>query len=387
MELTPSEKDQELLADHRQDYPGIADDWDERIERRKKKRKFQLIRRCTVTALAASAAIFSAVSVAHMGTGNTRIILQNAAESVLAQAKDTDEHSGRSSLNRDLMVSGEVDSDADSAQDAVPGETEAAAASSSDADKAKATTAPAANVTVKPTVTATPTPTAKATPKPTATPAPTATPTPTATPKPTATLTPTPKAVADVPADEIIKIPTAMGEMQYFNQHDSHWKYYLWGGTDQITNYGCGPTALAMIANAFGNSSEPVTPITMADWAAGNGQFAVHGGSNHSIVQTALTAYGFQVNSLQDRMNADTVRAELKSGKILVALMGKGYFTKRGHFILFTAINPDNSIRVADPNSKDNTMKTFSAEFLVSELMKGVSDGGSPLWAVAKAPQ
>lgn len=381
MELTPSEKDQELLADHRQDYPGIADDWDARIERRKKKRKFQLIRRCTVTALAASAAIFSAVSVAHMGTGNTKIILQNAAESVLAQAKDTDEHSGRSSLNRNFMASDATDSDADSAQDAVPGENETESESDSDTGKAKATAAPAAKVTAKPTVTAAPT--VKATPKVTATPAPTAAPTPTATPKPTAT----PRTVADVPADEIVRIPTAMGEMQYFNQHDSHWKYYLWGGTDQITNYGCGPTALAMIANAFGNSSEPVTPITMADWAAANGQFAVHGGSNHSIVQTALTAYGFQVNSLQDHLNADTVRAELKSGKILVALMGKGYFTKRGHFILFTAINPDNSIRVADPNSKDNTMKTFSAEFLVSELMKGVSDGGSPLWAVAKAPQ
>lgn len=386
MALTPSEKDKELLADHRQDYPGIADDWDQRIERRKKKRKFQLIRRCTLTAAAASVVLFSAVSVARMGTGNTKIILQNAAENVLAQAKDTDEHTGKTSLKRDLIADSRVDSEADSDQEAVPGETEAAA-SDSGAEKARATTAPAARATAKPTESVTPKPTAKAAPKPAATPAPKAASKPAAVPTPSVKPVPTPKVAADVPADEIIKIPTAMGEMQYFNQHDSHWKYYLWGGADQITSYGCGPTALAMIANAFGNSKDPVTPITMADWAAGNGQFAMHGGSNHSIVETALTAYGFQVNSLQGRMNADTVRAELKSGKILVALMGKGYFTRRGHFILITAINPDNSVRVADPNSKDNTMKTFSAEFLVSELMKGVSDGGSPLWAVAKAPR
>ncbi len=176
----------------------------------------------------------------------------------------------------------------------------------------------------------------------------------------------------------LVMLNSTMGPILYFNQGDSRWGDYLYGGMDPMRKYGCGPAAVAMLVNAF--SPYEVTPVEMADWCAANGCYAPQSGSYHSIIPTTLSAYGLKVESAPDRSYA-TAANLLRSGHILVALMGKGAFTSGGHFILITDILENGNVYIADPNSYDNTTKEWDLNQILAEL-KHASDSGGPLWVV-----
>ncbi len=69
-------------------------------------------------------------------------------------------------------------------------------------------------------------------------------------------------------------LDTSMGPMYYYNQGDIRWSSYLYGGSDPMLQYGCGPTAAAMLISSFTNDGEAITPVTIADWSAANGYYA-----------------------------------------------------------------------------------------------------------------
>lgn len=174
---------------------------------------------------------------------------------------------------------------------------------------------------------------------------------------------------------------STLGPLIYYSQRDSRWNNYLYGGSDPIEDYGCGPTTVAMLISSF--TSEEITPPEMADWAVENGQFSRGNGSFHSLIPKALSAYGFVVESVKDR-SVEHVSALLGEGNILVALMGRGTFTDNGHFILITDLLDDQTVRIADPNSYENSTKKWQLSQLLSELKK-TYDSGAPLWAVHPA--
>ena len=178
-------------------------------------------------------------------------------------------------------------------------------------------------------------------------------------------------------------LDTSMGPMYYYNQGDTRWSSYLYGGSDPMLQYGCGPTAAAMLISSFTNDGEAITPVTIADWSSANGYYAPQSGSYHSLIPSVLTAYGFQVESVTDH-SPQNAASLLSSGHILVALMGKGSLTQNGHFILITKLLPDGNVSIADPNSFDNSTCEWELPFLMEELKK-VYDSGAPLWAVSMA--
>lgn len=126
---------------------------------------------------------------------------------------------------------------------------------------------------------------------------------------------------------------SAMGPMIYYNQGDSRWADYLYGGSDPMRSHGCGPTAAAMVISSFSPAS--LTPPEAAAWAASNGFYARGQGSYHSLITGSLTAYGLNVQSVTER-SQEHVSDLLKEGSILIALMGKGSLTQNGHFIIIT---------------------------------------------------
>ena len=172
---------------------------------------------------------------------------------------------------------------------------------------------------------------------------------------------------------------SAMGPMIYYNQGDSRWADYLYGGTDPIRSHGCGPTAAAMVISSFSPAS--LTPPEAAEWAASNGFYARGQGSYHSLITGSLTAYGLNVQSVTER-SQEHVSDLLKEGSILIALMGKGSLTQNGHFIIITQILENGNVRIADPNSYSNSTKEWKLSQLLSEL-KQSRDSGAPLWAVS----
>ena len=178
-------------------------------------------------------------------------------------------------------------------------------------------------------------------------------------------------------------LDTSMGPMYYYNQGDTRWSSYLYGGSDPMLQYGCGPTAAAMLISSFTNDGEAITPVTIADWSAANGYYAPQGGSYHSLIPSVLAAYGFQVESVTDH-SPQNAASLLSSGHILVALMGKGSLTQNGHFVLITKLLPDGNVSIADPNSFANSTCEWELPLLMGELKK-VYDSGAPLWAVSMA--
>ena len=179
-------------------------------------------------------------------------------------------------------------------------------------------------------------------------------------------------------------LDTSMGPMYYYNQGDTRWSSYLYGGSDPMLQYGCGPTAAAMLISSFTNDGEAITPVTIADWSSANGYYAPQSGSYHSLIPSVLTAYGFQVESVTDH-SPQNAASLLSSGHILVALMGNGSLTQNGgHFVLITKLLPDGNVSIADPNSFDNSTCEWELPLLMGELKK-VYDSGAPLWAVSMA--
>lgn len=174
-------------------------------------------------------------------------------------------------------------------------------------------------------------------------------------------------------------LDTSIGPMLYYCQGDIRWKEYLYGGIDPISRYGCGPTCVAMVINSF--SSASVTPIEMADWAAANGEFAKHGGSYHSLIPNSLSAFGLKVESVTDR-SAQNATELLRTGHILVALMGRGSLTQNGHFIIIAQLCSNGNVYIADPANYENCTKEWNLQQLMDEL-KHVYDAGAPLWAVS----
>lgn len=174
-------------------------------------------------------------------------------------------------------------------------------------------------------------------------------------------------------------LDTALGAMLYYNQGDLRWKSYLYGGSDPMSRYGCGPTCVAMLINSF--TPESVTPVEMADWAAQNGCFARKGGSYHRLIPDSLSAFGLTVDSVTER-TAENAAQLLQTGHVLVALMGKGSLTNNGHFIIIAQLKENGNVYIADPANYENSTKEWDLQQLMDEL-KQVYDSGGPLWAVS----
>ena len=182
--------------------------------------------------------------------------------------------------------------------------------------------------------------------------------------------------------DYNVYLDTALGPMSYYNQHDSHWGSYLYGGKDSISKYGCGPTTAAMIVSAFGNVNGSITAKEMANWSAAYGYYAPKSGSYHDYIPAVLSAFDLIVDSVSAENRTPAGIADLlNNGHILVALMGKGALTNGGHFIIITKQNPNGTVSIADPNSYPNTQKEWDPAQLMRELKKNY-DAGGPLWSV-----
>lgn len=178
-------------------------------------------------------------------------------------------------------------------------------------------------------------------------------------------------------------LDTAIGPMLYYNQGDSRWKGYLYGGMDSMGGYGCGPTAVAMLVNSF--TSSTVTPVEIADWSASNGYFAHGSGSYHSLIPDGLSAFGLSVESVTER-TPENVKNILNEGRLLVALMGRGSLARVGHFVIITNYCENGNVHIADPNSLPNSTVEWDLQLLIDEL-KGSYDSGGPLWSVGISQQ
>lgn len=142
-----------------------------------------------------------------------------------------------------------------------------------------------------------------------------------------------------------------------------------WGsnayGDGTIRKNGCCPTCLAMVFSYL--CQKNIYPDDVAAWA-GNKYYVNGAGTSWGIFTPASSHWGITCNNI-GKSEASMVQA-LRDGKLVVASMGPGTFTKGGHFIVLTGITESGKIRVNDPNdsTKKNHINTeFSASLIIRE--------------------
>lgn len=158
----------------------------------------------------------------------------------------------------------------------------------------------------------------------------------------------------------------------YFNQGDSAWNQNGYC----IAKAGCGPTSMAVVITSL--TGKWVTPLDTAIWGYQHG-FYSREGSAHEMIPAMATAYGLRCQGAGTDYQA--IKKALKAGKPVVCLMGPGYFTRGGHFMVLVAIDNNDCVTVADVGSRTRSAYKYRLADVIAQS-KGASAGG-PFWVMS----
>lgn len=181
---------------------------------------------------------------------------------------------------------------------------------------------------------------------------------------------------ASIPALGDVRYSDGAVEIVYYNQRDERYadKPY---GKDNIGEYGCGPTCMAMVVSSL--TGQTVGPVEMARWAYDNGYWVNDGGSLHALIPAAAEHWGLPVSGCS-ASEPQRILDALAQGKLVVAIMGAGHFTDSGHFILLRGVK-GGQIMVADPYSVSYSNRLWDLSLILSEASRRAAAGG-PFWIV-----
>lgn len=158
----------------------------------------------------------------------------------------------------------------------------------------------------------------------------------------------------------------------YFNQGDSAWNQNGYC----IAKAGCGPTSMAVVITSL--TGKWVTPLDTAIWGYQHG-FYSREGSAHEMIPAMAMAYGLRCQGVGTDYQA--IKEALKAGKPVVCLMGPGYFTRGGHFMVLVAIDNNDCVTVADVGSRTRSAYKYRLADVIAQS-KGASAGG-PFWVMS----
>lgn len=148
--------------------------------------------------------------------------------------------------------------------------------------------------------------------------------------------------------DPNIDISSNVSDTRYkiplFIQWDSRWGYYKYGNTT-IGISGCGPTALCMVYVAL-TGDRAYNPLRMAQFSTDNGYCVPGVGTSWDLMIKGANQLGLQSQRLTN--NEIQMQQSLEQGKLIIASMGPGTFTDKGHFIVFSGYS-NGKFRINDP--------------------------------------
>lgn len=160
-------------------------------------------------------------------------------------------------------------------------------------------------------------------------------------------------------SDEIVK-----GEIPALYQTDSRWADYMYG-TDTMDITGCGPTCLSMVACGLRGDAK-WSPPEVADYAQKHGYYVEGSGSKWALMAEGAEKFGLAAKELP--LEESIIRNELNNGYPIICIMGEGDFTTSGHYIVLAGENEDGTIQVHDPNSEENSEKSWDLQRLMMQM-------------------
>ena len=118
-------------------------------------------------------------------------------------------------------------------------------------------------------------------------------------------------------------------------------------------------------------TSETVDPVQMARWAYEHGYWCSKSGTYHTLISGAAQAWGLSVEGCT-ASEPQRILDALADGKLVVALMTKGHFTKSGHFIVLRGVQNEK-----DPRSRPRQLPAQSKSLgLVHHSERGQQTSG-----------
>lgn len=182
----------------------------------------------------------------------------------------------------------------------------------------------------------------------------------------------------DIDLSNLKEYPPGSANLPYFNQTDVRWGASSYGYTGNIADSGCGPTSLAMVVAGLTGRGD-INPQTIADWSVANGHRAEGAGSYWSLMTAGGANFGLTVEAVS-RQNPDRIVEALSQGYPVIVSMGRGHFTKSGHFIVLRGLTDDGKILVHDPVSVKRTEQAWDLGIIMNESSTNGGVDGSPFW-------
>ena len=179
-----------------------------------------------------------------------------------------------------------------------------------------------------------------------------------------------------IPSLGDVRLTDGSTPVVYYNQMDERYANKPYG-TDHVGSSGCGPTAMAIVVSSLTN--DMVDPAVMAEWAYKNGYWCKGSGSYHALIPGAAAAWNLPVSGCSTS-EPQRILDALAEGKLVVAIMSKGHFTKSGHFIVLRGVK-EGKIMVADPGSHARTGQVWDLSIILNEASRRAAAGG-PFWII-----
>lgn len=154
------------------------------------------------------------------------------------------------------------------------------------------------------------------------------------------------------------------GEIPLFQQWDRRWGYETYGG-GLLAMKGCGPVCLSMVYCGLTGDTR-WNPYEIACLAEERGYYLPGVGTSWDLMLAGARELGLEAQEIP--LDGGYIINELRCGRPVICSMRPGDFTSGGHFIVLASADAEGKISVRDPNSKENSAKTWDVERLLPQI-------------------
>ncbi len=153
-------------------------------------------------------------------------------------------------------------------------------------------------------------------------------------------------------------------DIPLFYQGDERWGDMMYGDNCMAVT-GCGPTCLSMVVCGLSGAAD-WDPYSVAVMSENHGYYVNGVGSSWELMTEGAQDLGLTVVSVS--FDVDSIIEALQQRIPIICSMGPGDFTDAGHFIVLSGVAENGEIIVHDPNSAENSGRTWDIETLMSQM-------------------
>ena len=155
----------------------------------------------------------------------------------------------------------------------------------------------------------------------------------------------------------------ASGQVPRLYQWDARWGSTVYSST-AFALTGCCPTSLAMVYQGLTGKGD-LTPYDMGRRASEGGYETQFDGTDAAFLVNEAASLGLSCAALA--ADADSVRAALEGGAVLICNVGPGDFTDNGHFLVITGIDDEGNLAINDPYSAERSGRTWNVDTVLGQ--------------------